>query len=125
MFFKNKNKFVKGNLKDFGDTSGYFVGRFMGDRGRSDLETDEVEIAFKILPENFGDEKPHYHKGGVEINIVINGSYKVLINGEEVTLNEKDFLVVYPESKLKNLSAKKNTELIVVKAPSLPHDKYE
>ena len=125
MKIKNKNKFFHGNIKDFSQTKGYFIGRFMDQRGFPLLETDEVEIAWKKLPTTFDEEKPHFHKNGVEINIVISGNYKVWVEGEEKTLKKGDFLVVYPEAKLKNIFAQKGTELIVVKAPSVPNDKFD
>jgi mannose-6-phosphate isomerase-like protein (cupin superfamily) len=125
MIKQNKNKFVKGNIASFNATSGYFIGRFMGEKGFPDLETEEVEIAWKKLPTTFNEPNTHYHKGGVEINIVISGKYRVEVNGEEVELAKGDFLVVYPEAKLKNLMADPNTELIVVKTPSIQNDKFE
>lgn len=125
MLSKNQNKFIKGNASNFGITNGYFIGRFMGDKGFPDLETDEVEIAWKKLPTVFNEKNTHYHKGGVEINIVVSGEYDVEVNNERVNLRKGDFLVVYPEAKLKNLKAKPNTELIVVKAPSIQNDKFE
>ncbi len=125
MNLANKNKFVKGNISDFSETKGYFIGRFLGEKGFSDLETEEVEIAWKTLPTEFGVEKEHLHKKGVEINIVISGKYKVLVNEVEVEISKGEFLVVYPETKLKNLSAEENTELIVVKSPSVEADKFD
>jgi mannose-6-phosphate isomerase-like protein (cupin superfamily) len=121
---QNKNKFAHGNIKDFSETKGYFIGQFMGERGFPHLETEEVEIAWKKLPTIFNEDRPHFHKTGVEINIVIKGSYKVWLEGKEKTLKKGDFLIVYPEAKLKNISAGNGTELIVVKAPSIPDDKF-
>jgi len=121
----NKNKFYHGNIADFGETKGYFIGQFMGQKGKPILETEEVEIAWKTLTGDFSDENSHYHKKGVEVNIVISGNYKVWIEGEERELKKGDFLVVYPEAKLRNISAQEGTELIVVKAPSAPDDKFD
>lgn len=122
---KNKNKFVKGNVNDFSETKGYFIGRFLGQKGFPSLETDEVEVAWKKLTITFDEKVPHYHKGGIEINIVIAGSYLVWVAGEKIKLSKGDFLVIYPETQLKNLSAEEGTELIVIKAPSLPNDKFD
>jgi len=97
----------------------------MGEKGFPLLTTDEVEIAWKILPANFGDKVAHFHKIGVEVNIVISGSYKALVDGKETGLKRGDFLVVYPETRLKNISAQEGTELIVVKAPSVTGDKFD
>lgn len=125
MEIENKNKFYHGSISNFGETKGYFIGQFMGQRGKPDLETDEVEIAWKVLPTTFNEREPHFHKKGVEVNIVVSGSYRVWVEGEEVELKKGDFLVVYPEAKLRNISAEEGTELIVVKAPSVPDDKFE
>lgn len=121
---ENKDKYFLGNVADFEKTSGWIIGQFMGEKGFPLLETDEVEIAWKKLPTEFN-EKPHFHRKGVEINIVISGSYRLIIDGKEVGLAKGDFLVVYPETVLQNLSADEGTELIVVKAPSVSSDKIE
>lgn len=125
MRLDNKDKFVYGNTKDFSQTKGYFIGRFMGEKGRPDLETDEVEVAWKVFPIASGEETLHYHKEGIEINIVVSGGYKVLVGGVEKEIKKGDFLVVYPETKLKTLSIEGGSEIIVVKAPSVPGDKFE
>lgn len=121
----NKNKFFKGKLDDFQKFSGYFIGQFMGEKGFPILETDEVEIAYKKLPEKFEGDKPHFHKKGVEISIIIKGKFKAQVNKKIVEISEKEFLVVYPRTTLKKISAQKDTELIVVKAPSVPNDKFQ
>ena len=122
---KNKNTYVKGNKGEFSESSGYFIGRFMGEKGHPELATDEVEVAWKKLPATFDEESPHFHKGGVEINVVVSGSYKVQIESEKIALKRGDFLVVYPETRLRNISAEAGTELIVIKAPSLPNDRFD
>ena len=124
MKLTNSNKFFLGKLADFQKFSGYFIGGFMGEKGFPVLETDEIEIAWKKLPLDFGDENPHFHKKGVEINIVIKGKYKAVVNGELVEISEKEFLVIYPQTTLKNISTAKGTELMVIKAPSVPNDKF-
>ena len=124
MLSENKNKFVHGIVSDFDETGGYFIGQFMGQRGKPVLETEEVEVAWKKIPTEFSDSKPHYHKRGVEINIVINGSITVLISEKEITIRKGEFLVVYPETELLDISAEEETEMIVVKSPSVPDDKF-
>lgn len=54
-------KFVVGNIKNFDDSRGYFIGQFMSQYGRPDLITDKVEVAWKKLTPDFK-EIPHYHK---------------------------------------------------------------
>ena len=124
MKIANKNKFVHGKIADFDDTGGYFIGQFMGQRGKPVLETEEVEVAWKKIQTEFSDSKPHYHKRGVEINIVINGSITVLISEKEITIRKGEFLIVYPETELLDISAEEETEMIVVKSPSVPDDKF-
>ncbi len=121
----NKNKHYFGNVSQFSETEGYFLGQFMGERRFPLLETDEAEITWKKIPTVFNEDKPHFHKVRVEINIVIPGRYQLIVNGKKLELKKGDFLVVYPEAKLINLSADEGTELIVVKAPSVPNDKFD
>ena len=125
MKVQNKNHFFVGNIKNFSQPNGYFIGQLMGERNYPLLETDEVEIAWKKLPTRFNDDKPHFHKKGVEVNIVVSGAYKVSVEGKEKTLKAGNFLVVYPKAKLKNISAEHGTEIIAVKAPSVPNDKFD
>lgn len=120
----NKDKFFTGKFSDFKATKGWAVGQFMGKRGFPDLETDEVEVCWKIIPKQT-EYKFHYHKKGVEITVVISGSYSLIVNGQKLSLKKGDFLVVYPETKLRNLGAEKGAEAIVIKAPSIAGDKYE
>lgn len=54
-------KFVVGNVNDFENSQGYFIGQFMGNYNRSDLVSDKVEVAWKKLTPDFK-EIPHYHK---------------------------------------------------------------
>lgn len=44
-----KNKYLNGNIKDFRDSKGWFVGHFMRERGYPLLESSEVEVAYKTL----------------------------------------------------------------------------
>lgn len=121
----NKNTFVHGKASDFSKTSGYFIGRFMGEKGYPELETDEVEISWKLLSPDIVNNPTHFHKVGVEINIVVQGSYTVLVGGKEVVLAKGDFLVVYPETSLKCVVVEENTQVIVVKSPSVASDKFD
>lgn len=82
-------------------------------------------MAWKKLPTHFEENQAHFHKVGVEVNVVVSGGYVVEINGETVELKQRDFLVVYPEAALRNISAQPNTELLVIKAPSVANDKFD
>ncbi len=122
---ENKDKYYRGNVADFSETKGYLIGRFMGEKGFPLLETDEVEVAWKKLPAGSCNEKPHFHRKGVEITIVIAGRCRLEIDGKEISLSKGDFLVIYPETRLQNRATEEGTEVIVVKAPSAPQDKFE
>ena len=120
----NRNRYFVGNVSSFIETKGYVIGHFMGSRGFPLLETEEVEIAWKKLPEKFDEEPPHFHRRGIEITVVISHGYELEVNGELVKLRQGDFLVVYPETFTRNVSALPNTEVIVIKAPSISNDKF-
>ena len=124
MKIKNKNKFVKGNINTH-SVGNYIIGRFMGEKGFPEQETEEVEVAWKKLNSSDGYIEEHFHKKGVEINIVIAGGCNMNVNGEKVSLQKEDFLIVYPESKLGNFEVEDGTEMIIVKAPSIAGDKFE
>ena len=120
---ENKSKFVKGSIKD-NSVKGYFVGRFLGERGFPNQETEEVEIAWKKLGPDDSYSEGHFHKGGVEVNIVIDGNCRMVVNGEKLELSKGDFLIVYPEAVLSNFEVPEIVEMIVVKAPSVSDDKF-
>lgn len=124
MSIANKNKYVKGNTSDFKKSGGWFIGQFMSKWGHPELETQEVEVGLKILRKGDKD-KLHYHKKGVEIAIVISGWFKASVNGEQVEAKERDFLIVYPQAQLELVDFIDGTEVIVVKAPSIPSDKFD
>jgi len=124
MKLQNKNKFAKGNIKTH-SVGSYIIGRFMGEKGFPNQETDEVEVAWKKLGSKDNYVEEHYHKGGVEINIVIAGSCSMVVNGERVSLGKEDFLIVYPETRLGNFEVVDGTEMIIVKAPSVADDKFQ
>lgn len=120
----NKNTYFKGNVDNHKDSKGWFVGQFMGKYRCPELETDEVEVCWKVLKKKNEPDPPHIHKKGVEIAIVISGWFKAIINGEEVHVGKREYVVVYPESKLERIENKEGTEVLVIKAPSVPDDKF-
>ena len=120
----NKDKYYKGSVDNHKKSKGWFVGHFMGKYGFPLLETDEVEVCWKVLKKGFCD-KLHYHKRGVEIAIIIKGWYGGLVNGKKYRVKEKEFMVVYPESQVDVTEFQPGTELVLIKAPSAPNDKYE
>lgn len=115
--------FVVGKTSDFESSRGYFIGQFMSQYGKPDLVTDQVEVAWKKLTPDFK-EIPHYHKIGIDINIIISGHVTAVISGKKYELYPRDFLIVYPPTVLDDYIVHENTELIVIKSPSVPNDKY-
>ncbi len=120
---KNKNRFIKGSVGDFGDSKGWFIGQFMDKYGRPDLKVEEVEVCWKVLDSSYSDPE-HYHKVGTEIQVVVSGWCELEIDSEFVKLERKDFLVVYPYTKLKVLNFEVGTEIVLTKFPSAPDDKF-
>lgn len=112
-----------GKTSDFEESRGYFIGQFMAKYEKPELVTDKVEISWKKHDKSFK-EIPHYHKIGIDINIIISGHVTAIIAGKSYDLYPKDFLVVYPPTILEDYIVHEDTELIVVKAPSVEGDKY-
>lgn len=93
---------------------GWFVGNFAPTAYR----TAAAEVCFKFHPK--GEMWPtHYHAVATEINLLIRGTMR--ING--AVFQGRDIFVVDPGEVIapEFLS---DCEVIVVKIPSLPHDKY-
>lgn len=114
---KNKGKYKVGKVTDFAKQKDWFFGHFASDEL---LETDLVEIGWQKIPNKKAlPEDKHLHTSSVEINIIISGEVKVTINGENHELQKGDFYVLWPETVLENLETTEDTEIIVVRAPSI------
>ena len=118
----NNNKYFVGKVSDYTSKKGWFFGHFMKEPL---LKSDLVEVAYQDIP----NKKPeggdsHYHAKCVEINIVLSGGATFKLNGNEVTVGEGDFWVVYPYTTVEDFSTTDNTKLVVIKAPSVPGDKF-
>lgn len=117
------NKVYKGNYTDFQDSRGYFLGRFMKERGFPDLKTDSLELAYMILPE-VDYSLPHYHKIASEVTICLTGRLNLIVEGQETTLVPGEFLLVPPGTVLQNPTNEPGTTIFVLKWPSVADDKY-
>jgi quercetin dioxygenase-like cupin family protein len=114
---KNNGKYKVGKVTDFAKQKGWFFGHFATDEL---LKTDLVEIGWqKVSDKKAAPLDKHLHTKSVEINIVIRGDVMVTIGGKKHELHEGDFYVVWPETILENLESTKDTEIIVVRAPSV------
>ncbi len=106
-----------------GETRGWFFGQFI-DKGKfPELNSDQVEIAWKKFDEDYS-ESAHTHKIGTEISIVLSGKWRVKVEGKQLNLKKGDILVVYPETVLENILIPKGSEAIIIKSPSVPDDKF-
>jgi|GEM_PF-706622 len=111
-----------GHIDDFTKAKGWFFGAFMAEPL---LRSDLVEVAWQELPNlTPAPAQAHFHKGAVEINILIRGWMKLTIDGEQYELRKKDFYIIWPGSIVADITTGEDTELICIKAPSLPNDKF-
>ena len=113
----NKGKYKVGKISDFSKKKGWFFGHFAKD---DLLQSDDVEIAWQnITNKKASPEDKHLHKSSVEINIVISGEVRISINGEKQISHKGEFYIIWPETIVENVEASDDTEIIVVRAPSV------
>jgi quercetin dioxygenase-like cupin family protein len=88
------------------------------------LDSKEVEIAWMKLPTR-DDSKPHYHRQSTEVTIVLSGRLNLIVGQDQkIELREGEFLIIPPGIMLQNPKNEAGTEVIVVKFPSVPEDKF-
>ena len=99
--------------------SSFTGGWFIGDFEPAIYKTDQFEVCYKF---HHKDEKwpIHYHKIATEVNYLIHG--KMTIHGK--VLEEGDIFTFDP-GEVADPVFLTDCELIVVKFPSVPGDKYE
>lgn len=117
--------FFVGNAADFSSTRGYILGFFMGDKGYSKLQSDAAEFAIMDLPA-INEAPPHFHKKSVELTYCLKGGLRLLLgnNSREVSIRAGDFMTIPAGVPLQNPENDPETQIAVVKAPSVPNDKY-
>lgn len=116
-----KKGWYLGPVKDPVDENGWLIGSFL-DENHPCFSRD-VEIAWKEMGLATKGEK-HFHKTAIEIWIVIKGSVTAIINDQKLVVKAGSYLVVHPLTQTEILNAAKGTSVLVVKAPSIPKDKY-
>lgn len=113
-------KFEKGNFYKEQDRNGWIYGNFMPEGLHRD---DRVEIKLTKLPKSYSN-KPHYQKTATKLDIIWKGRAIWEISGEEVELNDGDYVIIPPKVRtaIKDVLS---SELIVqtIKIPSTPEDK--
>lgn len=100
------------NIKNF--KNGWFIGNFEP----SLFKNENFEISVQFHEKGFVGVK-HYHAKSTEFNLVLNG--KVIICGKE--LKKGDIFVFLPNEISESLFLE-DTEILVVRTPSDPSDKY-
>lgn len=128
MLMEFDGKFIVCESDNLGTRSGWLAGYFMEKLGFPMLAFSEVEVALMQLPET-NPALPHYHKIGTEITVATSGQltimYGKLSSGlSMVELKRGQAMIVYPEIVQQNPKNEPNTEVVVVKFPSVPRDKY-
>lgn len=95
------------------------AGWFIGDFEPTLLKTPAFEVAHHFYKKGFVGT-PHVHKVATEYNYIVSGglvaSGKVLGPGE---------MFIYDPGEVADVSFLEDTNLIIIKTPSLPGDKYE
>lgn len=94
-------------------------GWFVGDFEPSVFKTKDFEVGYKIHKQ--GEEWPvHYHKVAKEITYLVKGK---MIIGDKL-LTSGDVFTIFPYE-IANPYFLEDCEVIVIKTPSVPGDKYE
>ena len=96
-------------------TNGWFIGDFEP----SILQTKEFEVAHHFYAKGFKGT-PHTHKVATEYNYVVRG--KARVSGLIV---EPGDIFIYLPGEVSDVEFLEDTDLIIVKTPSLPEDKYD
>lgn len=94
-------------------------GWFVGDFEPSVMRTHDFEVGLHCHAKGETCD-PHFHVLTNEINVVVSGSLEV--NGE--VYGRGDILVLHPKE-ICEVTFLEDTELVVVKSPSVPGDKYD
>lgn len=112
----NKGKFFVGSINDYARGKGWFFGHFMDEKL---LQSDLVDVSWQHYPTPPPETIAHYHRDTVEINIVIAGGVTGKINDTQFHAGKGEFYVLWPETVMSEFSTDSDTEVIVIRAPSI------
>lgn len=101
------------NIKSF--TNGWFIGNFEP----SLLKTKDVEIAHHFYTKDYKGIS-HMHKIATEYNYIVSG--RLIASGKNLGNGD---IFVYEPNDISNVSFLEDTNIIIIKMPSIPGDKYE
>ena len=100
------------NIKEY--TNGWFIGDF----DPSLLKTNSFEIAHHFYEKNFLGIH-HTHKIATEYNYIVSGK----LIASDIELKSGDIFVYYPHE-VSSVIFLEDTNLIIIKTPSIMDDKY-
>lgn len=104
---------IVSNIKD------YIKGWFVGDFDKSIFRTDLFEVAHHFHKKN-DPTFPHYHKLTTELNYIVNG--ELMVSGKHLKNGD---MWIYEANEISDVEFLTDTNLIIVRWPSIPKDKYE
>jgi len=114
-------RYFNGSVKDLAGKKGWLVGSFL--KRDHPCFSEEVEVGWKEMGPGTKEPK-HIHKKSIEIWVIIEGIVNAVIDGSRMYLTKGEYLVVHPLTATEIISAEEGTVVLVVKAPSIPDDKY-
>ena len=100
------------NIKDF--KGGWIVGNFEPTL----LKTPDFEVGHHLYKKGFV-AVPHIHKIATEYNYVVSGS--LIATGKKLGAGD---IFIYDPGEVADVVILEDTNLIIIKVPSLPGDKY-
>ncbi len=117
-----RGRSIVGSIDADAKERGWFFGRFMDEPL---LQSDLVEVAWQRIPGlTPSSAQRHLHRRSVEVNLVVGGSVRLRIDGVEHDLRRGDFYVIWPDSVVSDIETDADAEVVVVRAPSVPGDKF-
>ena len=112
-------KYIKGQFQNNPESRGWFVGDFFP--SDHPAKTDKFEIGFYERKKGYEMEL-HMHEQKVELIIIIKGKAEYQIDGDNIELNDGDYLFMQTHAKISAVFLE-DTQLFALHAPSIPKDK--
>jgi len=116
----NKGYYI-GSVEKPAGKKGWLIGSFL--EKNHPCFSEDVEVGWKEMSLDTKEPR-HIHKLAIEVWVIIKGSITAIINGQNLVLNEKSYIVVHPFTPTEIIKAEEKTIVLVIKAPSMPWDKY-
>lgn len=118
-------KFLKSSFAEYKKTfGGWITGSFFPTD--SPLHSNEVEIRYGVVSGSEIAFPPHYHTHRITHILVTRGELTIKLDGQLTRVAAGEFVVFWPGVTEEGISARANTELIIIRTPSLmKEDKVE